>query len=164
MGHVVKNLFWGDLNKKYTMQTFLMGHAISQPVLMNIGDCTYEVDFTLRKASLGEKVFMDGSSVVARMHKNTPLIDFAGPCRKVYQITTSSNHKLSLFALRWLFFASGHIELKNNELVKSEDAEQIPKISYYWVVPEAVLEDNGTQKNIDETRIVSAILWTNMYL
>jgi hypothetical protein len=71
--------------------------------------------------------------------KNTALIDFAGPGCKVYLVTVSPNHTLSIDGLKHLFVASGHLkEGKDHTFQVSKNAKRIGKISYYWVVPESL--------------------------
>lgn len=94
-----------------------------------------EADVELNCLSMGLKVIYS-SSVVARMHKNVALNDFAGPNRQVYQVAVSGDQRLSLYGLEMLFLASEHIDDNGGVLMKSEDADQMGKISFYWVVPE----------------------------
>ena len=142
MGHFVENLLWEDLRKPYKMRMFSMkkynksSTTNSEPMILNVGKCECVEEIILDKASLGEKVFNAGPSVVARMEKNAPLIDFAGPGRNVYQVTVRRDHSFSLKGLKKLFLASGHIIDKDGTLVESENAAQIGNISYFWVIPE----------------------------
>ena len=107
--------------------------------MYDVGKCQHVSEICLSEASLGANVFQAtlSSPVVSRMKKNGALIDFAGPHRKVYQVTVSANHKMSLNGLSELFLASGHLVEQNGMLVESETAGTIGNISYYWVVPEA---------------------------
>jgi hypothetical protein len=138
MGHIVENLFWQDLQKPYLMKTFLMTTKEETEEVIMVKKCKFENDISLDHASLGKKVFNATTSVVAQMQKNMALIDFAGPGRKVYQVTVSPNHTLSIDGLKHLFVASGHLkEGKDHTLQVSKNAKRIGKISYYWVVPES---------------------------
>lgn len=113
---------------------------------LDIGNCQHLHDILLNKASLGEKVFHASSSVVARMQKNEALIDFAGPYRRVYQVTVSANHSMSHTGLEQLFLASGHLDRReeNGKLVELKEslyAKDIGNIEYYWVVPQERVAD-----------------------
>ena len=75
------------------------------------------------------------------MRPNEALIEFAGPYRRVYQVTVSANHSMSHKGLEDLFLASGHLDRReeNGKLVESGNPKmrkQIGNIEYYWVVPE----------------------------
>ena len=150
MGHIVENMLWKDLKKPYQMRRFPMtketktmnaldAESTDEENLLDIGICQPVSDIRLDKASLGEKVFNASSSVVARMHTNEALIDFAGPYRRVYQVTVSANHSMSHKGLEALFLASGHLDRREEngtvELMESQNAKDIGNIEYYWVVP-----------------------------
>jgi SAP domain len=140
MGGVVEDLFWDDLKKCYKMRTYRMTKIKDRETLvpvansvLDIGKCEYIEGISLEE--LGNKVFDVDASFVARMKTNEVLIDIAGPYRKVFQVTVSDHHSMSLNGLRKLFKASGHYsEIEGvSEITTSES--NIGKISYYWVVP-----------------------------
>ena len=98
-------------------------------------ECEYLVD--VQNYELGEKVFFADSPFVSRMIKSTDLIDFAGPNLQVYQVTVSDQKGMVIEGLKKLFLASGHCEERAGTIVKSENADKIGKIKFYWVVPPA---------------------------
>lgn len=71
------------------------------------------------------------TDVVARVAERAPLIDAAGPGRKVYQVTISPDHDLPLSAAESLCQELGYID-KHGKIVP-EDA--VGKLEFYWVVP-----------------------------
>ena len=138
MGHIVEKLFWDDLKKPYCMRIFHMkkGCRTAEEVpVLDVGKCQPVEEISLDCASLGAVVFDAKTSVIARLKKNTALVDFAGPNRRVYQVTVSPDHSMSLEGLRDLFLASGHIYEDDGALTISSNADTIGNISYYWVVP-----------------------------
>jgi hypothetical protein len=68
-------------------------------------------------------------NVVAKAAKNTALIDAAGPGLKVYQVTISPGHTMSLEAMESLSRYLGYI--LDDKVVQSE----VEKLEFYWVVP-----------------------------
>jgi hypothetical protein len=69
-------------------------------------------------------------NVVAGCAPKTPLIDAAGPGRKVYQVTVADKHEMALDATEKLFKALGFIDGK-----KSVADNAVEKLEFYWVVP-----------------------------
>ena len=133
MGYVVENLFWQDLQNKYEMKNFPMKNQAEVGPTVSIGECKYLEDVEIDK--LREKVFFTETSCVARMTKNAPLIDFAGPSLQVYQVTVSNKHDMSIRGLTELFLSSGHCEMQDGKVVESASAVGIGQIKLYWVVP-----------------------------
>ena len=135
MGHIVENLFWHDLQNKYSMNIFpLKNQAVEEEPTLCISECEYIENAKIEE--LSKKVFFVQSSIVSRMHQNSPLVDFAGPNLQVYQVTVSKKHSMSINGLRGLFLSSGHCEKKRDgTIVKSKNADSKGQIKFYWVVP-----------------------------
>ena len=137
MGHAVENLFWQDLKANRAMKKYLMkGQTLEEeePIgTFSIGTCDYREE--MENDGLNELFRANAPRVAVRMVKNASLIDFAGPNRKVYQVTVSNRHNMSILGLTKLFLSSGHCVMLNNKIVKARDAGQLVKIYFYWVVP-----------------------------
>ena len=138
MGGLVEDLFWDDLKRPYKMRTYQMTRikdreSFVKESFLDVGKCEHIEGIRLEE--LGGKVFNTDTSVIARMKKNEGLIDFAGPHRKVFQVTVSDHHKVQFHGLRKLFEASGHINIFENTSKKSILLPKNGRISYYWVVP-----------------------------
>ena len=68
-------------------------------------------------------------NVVAGLARGSELIDAAGPGQKVYQVTVSSSHRMSLKALEDLGRGLGYI---GNGVAKAGK-----KLEFHWVVPKS---------------------------
>jgi hypothetical protein len=78
-------------------------------------------------------VFASADEIVVRMKVNNPLIDFAGPGRRVYQGTNQKDHSMSLDGLQDLLTAAGYMVVKDNKYVMVD--VDLPKLDFFWVVP-----------------------------
>jgi hypothetical protein len=106
MGEAVENLVWLDLQGGCSFRTWSMKNQkhVEPPNLADISrvrtDCTMEDLST---------VFNHGNELV-RMAPGTALIDFAGPGRRVYQVTVSADHSMSVAGLQKLLEAAGYMK------------------------------------------------------
>ena len=97
----------------------------------------------------------DNNNTIARMKQNCPLIDFAGPGRKVYQVTISGKHD---------FKAKKLIDLlvQQKSLENDESATPQELLEFYWVVPygkESDWKKISSKTTITITTIHHMLLW-----
>ena len=142
MGRIVEDLFWEDLKNGHKMRFFSMQekNASKKESIMKIGKCM-SMDI-IEMNELGQKVFnyQGDDCVIARMNRNAALFDFAGPGRKIFQVTVGNNHSISIHGLRELLIASGHLHKDGKTVLKSKNADDVEKVSLYWVVPPGRLD------------------------
>jgi hypothetical protein len=78
-------------------------------------------------------IFNSGN-IMARRTPQNGLIDFAGPGRKVYQVTVGLKHKMCLPSFRRVLIEAGYLAETDNSLVLAQNAPQ-EKLEFYWVAP-----------------------------
>jgi hypothetical protein len=163
MAFLLEELFWRDLTdkRKTNMRRFQLLPKKQRDTMkekgetnievFNVGNCTIKMEMDFK--DLGNAVFdikPPNQPVVSRMKKNAALIDFAGPNRSVYQVTISDDHDMSVCGLIDLFLASGHCVKNSDGTIRvSENATNIEKIKYHWVVPperEAIWKDKAPKR------------------
>jgi hypothetical protein len=151
MGATVENLVWGDLKGRCLFRTWNLSSQtrISSPDLKLVSKkrtgCTI--------ADL-KNVFASGNELV-RMAPRTPLIDFAGPGRRVYQATVSADHSMSLSGLQDVLKAAGYMEDKAGACVMVQNVS-LPKLDYFWVVPEEIFSkwmDRDRPKTVNDEQV-----------
>jgi hypothetical protein len=76
----------------------------------------------------------NSSNIMARLTPQNGLIDFAGPGRKVYQVTLGLKHKMNLATFRRVLIEVGYLAETDNSLVLAQNAPQ-EKLEFYWVAP-----------------------------
>jgi hypothetical protein len=80
---------------------------------------------------------VSNNSIICQMARNSALIDWAAPDRKVYQVTVSADHSLNKSGLAELFLACGLlVRNEYKKITKSTNLELKAKIEYYWVIPD----------------------------
>jgi hypothetical protein len=145
MGGVVEDLFWNDLKARRRMRRILMKKESESKVmdvfqLCNTTALSERTNFEFE--DLKAEIFNNtNSNTICRMVKNCALINFAGPGRKVYQVTIQTDHSMSKEGLEELFIASGHLIEVGNELKISQDVDNNSNIEFYWVIPEGKESD-----------------------
>jgi hypothetical protein len=130
MGEAVENLVWDDLKSRnlfrtWSMQSQKRDDPPNLTIFLTMRVCCTMADLKGVFASCNELV---------RMEPNTPLIDFAGPGRCVYQATISADHSMSLVGLQKVLEVAGYMQVTGNTY-KMVDDSTLPKLNFYWVVP-----------------------------
>jgi hypothetical protein len=81
-------------------------------------------------------IFEDGNTVYRL--KKSELLDFAGPGRRVYQVTTQDDHSMKIKGMTRLLIMGGYLEEEaegaDKKIVRVHPPPQT-KLEYYWVVP-----------------------------
>jgi NAD-dependent DNA ligase len=90
------------------------------------------------------------------MKRNTALIDFAGPGRKVFQCTVSVDHDIKPRALEDLLLVAGYIEKDENGNFVAVTSNLPPPLDFYWVVPFGRFQDwkKRAPKTLNVTDVV----------
>lgn len=142
MGHSVENLVWDDLQAGGKFRVIRMdGHAkdelrLSKSTAMPITNCQVN--------DLLAMVF-NKSTQLARMSKDGPLVDFAGPGRRFYQVTVGKDHSMNFNGMKTLLLAEGYLEQHMKDQYRViEDVER--KLELNWVVPYERKSDWETKK------------------
>jgi hypothetical protein len=135
MGKAVEDLFWSDLT------TDAKGTLQMKQWKLQIGTSAVELpDFELKKPMIQNshqefedvKSVLESNNTAACMVKNCPLIDFAGPGNKVYQVTVSGKHSFDDVPLIDLLVQLGYLKKLGKKLQLVGKKE---KLEFYWVVP-----------------------------
>jgi hypothetical protein len=159
MGTAVEKLVWLELKKNIKLKTFELTNGKTKwtargLALKNVRELKNEKGFPLRPSieDLQQTIFDPSKNTVCWMKEKCPLIDFAGPGRRVYQVTVGTDHEFKLDGTKELLCAGGFIEvvggviayseafdnfLKGTEEEKKRDAEKW-YIEFYWTVPESI--------------------------
>ena len=115
MGDAVESLFWSDLKLSLRMRTWTMVRknekSVSGILPVSELDRQPQAHEHLKFDDLGQ-IFEDGNSTVYRLGKNSALIDFAGPGRRVYQVTVSDDHSMNYPGMKKLLLMGGYLEEK----------------------------------------------------
>jgi hypothetical protein len=132
-GDCVESLFRGDLSKStYRMKRWKMQGKRNPTDNAEVQVLTG----TLATSKLATIETINGcikDNRVYRMKKNCPVIDFAGPGRRVYQVTVSDNHSLSISGAANLLMNLGYLVMKDETYVLQVPPP--PMLEFYWVVP-----------------------------
>ena len=137
MGHVVENLFWTNLShsdpgrltmKQWTLTSGSEAGTEGTFLLSSVPNHLDNQDF--------DKIIfvVDGNDTIARMKENCPLIDFAGPGRKVYQVTISGKHDFPPRIIKDLLLQLDLLKESSEGILKENPNEQA-SLEFYWVVP-----------------------------
>jgi len=139
MGIDFEDLFWKDLQDCRTMNVRKLKESEEdiknknrKPEIFHEHNIS-EWSLNVRMKDL-QTIFDAKERTVCRMVKNCPLIDFAGPGRKVYQATVSIDHEINLKGLEILLLA-GKLLYKNIDDALSETTDEKLRIEFYWVIP-----------------------------
>jgi hypothetical protein len=106
-----------------------------------------------------EAYISNHDGTVCRMRKNCPGIDFAGPGRRVYQVTVSGYHDLAFSCMAKLLKNLGYLNYDVNSRRYAIVAKAGLPLEFYWVVrdknprPEACTAPKGKK---DE------LIWANV--
>jgi hypothetical protein len=138
----VECLFWEDdiermVNEQRTWRRWQMstGQMVGEESsLLNASFWTKSSEL-LGIESLGSAIF-NNDSTVCRMKPGTAAIDFAGPGRKVYQVTVSKGHDMNEAGMIDVLIQGGYLT-RSDESVSAVPKKEAPKekLEFYWVVP-----------------------------
>jgi hypothetical protein len=150
MGQAIDDLSWADLtnpdNESRNMNQWKLtsgGGAVQQPHFI----------LTTTSKRLSDQKFddiksiLEGKAIVARMEENCPLIDFAWPGNKVYQMTVSGKHSFDPKSLVDLLVQLGYLQQDGDKLgtVDANATAKVP-LEYCWVVPYCKERDWKTKR------------------
>jgi hypothetical protein len=164
-GAALEVLMWHDLRGKIALRTFklMSGNVISEETRLVQHDVkelknAEGIPICPSITELENCVFDPSEKTVCQMKKCCPLIDFAGPGRRVYQVTVSTDHDMSFIGMVSLFQAGGFIQNNGGTISYSEgfrkfldiankDESEVAKwkIEFYWTVP-CTLQPHWTKK------------------
>jgi hypothetical protein len=148
MGHAVETLFWKEgLNPKN--QTKLKCHLQKKnaPVFNlrdDVGQDWKQGEKLAELTDLGK--ILNGNDVAVRMKSGASAIDFAGPGRRVYQVTVSDHHRMSLLGMICILLQGGYLVECQGGAVEMNPNPPTEKLKFYWVVPEGVQETWGSKR------------------
>jgi hypothetical protein len=133
MGDFAEILFWGDLSSGFRWDAWKMPcKKVVHPTLLEVKGSVKAVEnvgFEMLEAYISND---DGT--VCRMRKNCPGIDFAGPGRRVYQVTVSGNHDLVFSDMAKLLTNLGYLNYDESSRRYAIDASAGLPLEFYWVV------------------------------
>lgn len=134
MGSKVEELFIKDLTNSngFVMKRYLQtpgrGNGEESQLVVESG---MDVGVEMSEMSKICAEVLTQTNVVAKVAERTPLIDAAGPGQKVYQVTVSPGHDMSIGAMEKLGRGLGFIG-EGGEVVLENP---LNKLEFYWVVP-----------------------------
>jgi hypothetical protein len=143
MGKALESLFWNDdlargvCGLEFKMRRYELtegrqcGHLSYLMNTLSWTKCSEQLEIRQLKDVFNLR------SKICQMKAGTAAIDFAGPGRKVYQLTVSKKDSLSLSGMRDIFIAGGYLHRKNGVLEMNRAAKQ-EKLEFYWVVPPGI--------------------------
>jgi hypothetical protein len=139
MGQVVEELFWSNLSSPDKD-----GREMKQWKLIKGEEALQEQNFILTtplkhlsdQRIENVKSILESEGTVARMEVNCPLIGFAGPGHKVYQVTLSGDPIFNLTIMKDLLFQLGYLKQDGDKLCQVDvNAAPQDQLDFYWVVP-----------------------------
>jgi hypothetical protein len=142
MGAAVAALFWEDDIERMSKEQctwrrwqLSAGQKVGEESSLQNTKLWIKSSELLGIESLGSAIF-NNNSVVCRMKPGTAAIDFAGPGRKVYQITVSKSHDMNESGMKDVLVQGGYLT-RSNEIVSAVPKSKAPKekLEFYWVVP-----------------------------
>jgi hypothetical protein len=147
MGVTVKELFWVDDLHRYTLDTDISmtrwkqtpGSDIPPEQSDLVGRRKWtKVPGRLGIDSLGPIFSSDDK--VCRMMSATPTIDYAGPGRKVYQVTVGKKHDMKVDGMIDILIQAGYLrkDAKGNVTLVPPDSAPKEKFEFIWVVPKGI--------------------------
>jgi hypothetical protein len=133
MGDCVESLFWGDLSKStYRMKRWKM-QGKRKPTDTAEGQLLTGTIILPKFATIEDlKGVLSTETTVCRMKKNFAAIDFAGPGPRVYQVTVSDDHSLSILGTANLLMNLGYLVTNGKTYVFP--ATPPPTLEFHWVV------------------------------
>jgi hypothetical protein len=150
MGVAVECLFWEDdieglVSKQHTLRRWQLvaGQRVGKDSYLQNASIWTKSSELFGIESLGSAVFSNDSTV-CRMKPGTAAIDFAGPGRKVYQVTVSKGHDMNEAGMIDVLVQGGYLT-RSNKMVLAVPKSKAPKekLEFYWVVPN---DDNDAWK------------------
>jgi hypothetical protein len=150
MGIAVEELFWVDDLERFTAPPPSTGTPFSMKRWKQTGSAYPPVPSDLvgskQWTKLSDRLGIDGLELifnsddqVCRMSVATPTIDFAGPGRKVYQVTVGKNHSMNIDGMIKILIQAGYLredDKGNAALVRSGAPKE--KFEFIWVVPKGI--------------------------
>jgi hypothetical protein len=134
MGDCVEGLFWKDLAKPtYHMKRWEMRGKRTPTDTADKLHLTGTIMMPKFATIEDLKDVLSTETTVCRMSKNFAVIDFAGPGRRVYQVTVSDDHSLSISGTANLLKDLGYLVMKGKNYVFP--ATPPPTLEFHWVVP-----------------------------
>jgi hypothetical protein len=105
-------------------------------------DCDFQVAHNLRWSdgcAIAElRTVLNSDHQVTRMETGGAAIDFAGPGRRVYQVTVSRDRSFELGPMENLLVACGYLIREGEEVLAAPHAAKLPRLSFYWAVPYSI--------------------------
>jgi hypothetical protein len=149
MGKAVEDLFWkSDLlpenQHSITCYAQFDVDAEAKPLLGDSEAC-WQLSNQEKELTDLKEIF-DNDNEVFGMKQGTAAIDFAGPGRKVYQVTVSDNHRMSLSGMISILEQGGYLDRDERGYLKMHSSPSTEPLNFYWVVPYGV-RDKWIKKN-----------------
>ena len=138
IGDAVEELFWDDLSQgPFKMETWTR-EVRSVPGQLKTEDSWKPKPHNgVKLEEAADHVTNDGD-IVCRMVKGCPLIDNAGPGRRVYQVTVGDDHSMYLDAMIKLLVSFGYLSTKPTKqgvLIEISPKPPQENLLFYWVAP-----------------------------
>jgi hypothetical protein len=133
VGLAVESIFWDDLKKGGRFQAYNMKEKM---------DCDFQIACNLSwsdNCAIAElATVLDNDRQVTRVETGGAAIDFAGPGRRVYQVTVSRDRSFELGPMENLLVACGYLIREGKGVRAAPQAATLPKLSFYWAVPYSI--------------------------
>jgi hypothetical protein len=166
MGIAVEELFWVDDLERFTAPPPSTGTPFSMqrwkqtrgstnaPLRSDLVGSKQWTKLPDRLGIDGLELIFNSDDQVCRTSVATPTIDFAGPGRKVYQVTVGKNHSMNIDGMIKILNQAGYLREDNKgnvALVRSGAPKE--KFEFIWVVPKGIAPDwkNKVPRRVAQT-------------
>jgi hypothetical protein len=147
MGHECENLVWHDLVSETPISLPQQRLESDSPSTLNFNFSRHGLSLMGEATALAmprlSSIFAS-ENVVANFNRNFPVIDFAGPGKRVFQVTVANSHTKKMQVLDVLMGA-GFIT-KDGESYTWSDPVPQEKLEWYWIVPPFNFKKWGSKK------------------